>query len=311
MTLASAHHEQASSAATAAVASGPLPSFLIIGGMKCGTTTLYELLLRHPSLYLCQPKEPQFFSRHHDKGEGYYRALFAPAGPGRVCGEASTCYTRYPHFGDVAARMHALLPQARLIYLMRHPVERAYSHYGHEMRAGVTMSFEQAIQTDAAILDASRYLQQIRQYLRFFDRRQLLLLTLDELERDPRGVVERTLEFLGLSARPDMGDLTHRANEGGRSTARKQIKNALSAVRRWPVVAPVADLVPRQTRRDVYAFLVERAVRSFIGRRLMREQRSRLHPMKPDTRQRLLELFRPDTLGVQELLGQDLAAWQK
>jgi CRISPR-associated endonuclease Cas1 subtype I-B len=82
----------------------------------------------------------------YQRGETWYRSLFRHAGTDQLCGESSTCYSRWPHFGDVAGRIARDLPNVKLIYIMRHPVDRAYSHYAHNMQWGVTMSFEEALE---------------------------------------------------------------------------------------------------------------------------------------------------------------------
>jgi hypothetical protein len=130
------------------VLKGRFPDFLIIGSAKSGTTTLYECLQRHPNIFLPALKEPQFFSKNSvfEQGAAWYKALFAQAEDSQICGEASTTYTRWPHTPDVPRRIMNLLPNPKFIYLMRNPVERAYSHYCHHMRFEVTMTFEEALQ---------------------------------------------------------------------------------------------------------------------------------------------------------------------
>ena len=115
--------------------SGRLPDFMLIGAMKSGTTTLHAYLSRHPGLFLCTPKEPGFFSRdeRYARGLDWYRELFTDAQPEQLCGEASTCYSRWPHFENAAPRIAADVPGAKLLYITRDPVERAYSHYRHLM----------------------------------------------------------------------------------------------------------------------------------------------------------------------------------
>ena len=115
--------------------SGRNPDFLVIGAMKAGSTTLHTYLSRHPDLYLHERKEPGFFSREerYARGIEWYRALFADARPDQLCAESSTCYTRWPHFADVAPRIRQHVPEVRFVYIMRDPVARAYSHYAHMM----------------------------------------------------------------------------------------------------------------------------------------------------------------------------------
>lgn len=111
-----------------------LPDFIVIGAAKSGTTTMYSWLRQQPDVFMCTPKEPRFFSRHWDQGIAWYASLFEPAPPGALLGEASPQYTT-PEFSDVAAtRMVQVVPDARLVYLVRHPIDRLVSHYRYRRR---------------------------------------------------------------------------------------------------------------------------------------------------------------------------------
>lgn len=290
---------------------GRWPDFIIIGAMKSGTTTLYERLSGHPRIMMCEPKEPMFFSREsvRARGEGWYRGLFADAGPEQVCGEASTCYSRWPHFGEVAGRIAAVMPDVKLIYIMRHPVDRAYSHYGWEMRHRVTMTFEEAMECDPAIIDASLYMRQIEQYLKHFRREQLLLLTLDDLRNEPDRVLAECQRFLGLPVMTLPG--SEAANRAGDVTARKRLMTALKTVRRWPVMRQVMDLLPGHWRSALYERLLEAGQQSFIGRAIARRHKRKLSPLSPQTRERLLKRFEEPTRELEHFLGRELPEWKR
>ena len=134
-----------------------LPDFLIIGAAKSATTTLYEYLTRQQAIFMSPEKEPCYFS-HDDvyaKGEDWYRSLFAGARDDQICGEASTTYSRWPQYPHAAERIARAIPQARFIYVMRHPVERIYSFYGHRMRLQVTMTLEQFLTAVPEAIDSS------------------------------------------------------------------------------------------------------------------------------------------------------------
>lgn len=139
---------------------GRLGDFLVIGAPKAGTTAFYRALARHPRICMTQPKEPMFFSFAgspprfagpggaayargfiHDERE--YRRLFASAAPDAVAGEASTIYRTCERAAETAARY---VPQAKLIAILRHPVERDYSQYLHVRHEGnePCTSFEHA-----------------------------------------------------------------------------------------------------------------------------------------------------------------------
>lgn len=137
-----------------------LPDFVIIGAQRCGTTSLYNYLVDHPGVATAFMKETHFFDLHFSKGLGWYRAHFPlvstgrrVAGPPRpLVGEATPYYLFYPH---AAPRLRAALPDAKLMVLLRNPVDRAYSHYHHEVSMGVeTLSFEEALSREESVLPA-------------------------------------------------------------------------------------------------------------------------------------------------------------
>lgn len=113
-----------------------LPNFIIVGTMKSGTTTLWRWLEDQPELALSPTKEPHFFSREWGRGVDWYTGLFAGAPPERLVGEASASYTSPEHAAVVVDRITELLPEVRLICLLRHPIERLRSHVRHEIQRG-------------------------------------------------------------------------------------------------------------------------------------------------------------------------------
>jgi hypothetical protein len=298
---------------------GRLPDFLIIGAAKAGTTTLHALLARHPGVYMARSsdpsvrdKEPCFFDPavHWSRGIDWYRSLFAAARPDQRCGEASTNYTRYPQVDGVPERIAGVIPRARLVYLMRHPVERAYSHFVHrwtrEVHPGEPFreSFEEFVRHDPMCLDGSDYALQIRRYLEHFEREALLLLRTDDLQSDPAGAVRRTAVFLGIDPGLELlaeGPL--RSNPGGVSepVLRAHLTEPL---RRLPGVAPLARALPRGLRDRLYARL--RA--STWGAR----QRAAYDPppMRAETRAALLERFAPSNRFLREEFGIDTSNWE-
>lgn len=203
----------------------PLPDFLIIGAQKAGTTALYSYLRRHPGITGPSWKEVSFFDRHYTRGEGWYRGHFPNAlrtwlaKP--IVGEASPSYLFHPL---APARVAALLLDVRLIALLRDPVDRALSHYHHEVALGrEPLSFEDALEReeertrgevdrmvgdpayfshawwDFTYLARGRYAEQLERWLAVFPPEQLLVLASDELAERPGPTYARVLEFLGAS----------------------------------------------------------------------------------------------------------------
>jgi hypothetical protein len=196
----------------------PLPGFLIIGAQKAGTTALYEYLYRHPAISGPSWKEVSFFDRHWWRGERWYRGHF-PRGARPPVGEASPSYLFHPQAPE---RVRSLVPEARLIAILRDPVDRAFSHYQHEVALGrEPLSFEDALAREPErtageverLLAEPRafshawwnwtyrarglYAEQLARWYDVFPREQLLVLLNEELEAAPAETYARVLEFVG------------------------------------------------------------------------------------------------------------------
>lgn len=184
---------------------GRLPDFVVIGAMKSGTSSLYQWLGRQPELALPQVKEPHFFSRDEVWGRGldWYRQLF-PEAPGTRTGEASTTYTNPDHCLAAAARMAKVIPDAKLVYLLRHPVERLRSHYRHAVLRGEERRPLVQILDDPGnrYLRRSLYHYCVAPYLDAFDRSQICVVRFEDLLSDGSPGWLRVLDHLGLPARP-------------------------------------------------------------------------------------------------------------
>jgi hypothetical protein len=301
-------------------AAGRLPDFVVIGSMKAGTTTLFEYLCRHPKLFMCSPKEPQFFSRRHvwDRGFAWYHAQFSPARPDQLCGEASTCYSRWPNFAGVATRLHRYLPDAKLIYQLRHPVDRAYSHYAHLMQErtidpakGPVMGFDEALDAIPEIIESSLYLMQIQQYLPYYPKEQWLLMTLEGYQADPRRELDRLQAFLGLQVHDLMSAGPIRANRAGDKLQAHRWEDMLGRFRRFPGIAQVVALFPASLRPKLRAWARQLPVREWFTRGDREAYQRLITPMTPQTRARLLERFRQPNRELAAYAGMDFAAWER
>lgn len=208
--------------------SGRLPDFVIIGAQRCGTTSLYAYLAGHPRVAPAEEKELHFFDLNWDRGVGWYRDRFASARRRRLrrrplTGEASPYYVFHPH---APARMAEVLPEARLIVMLRDPVDRAFSHYKLGRGQGwEDLSFEEAIDREPerlagelermledqtyrsfahqhySYLARGRYVEHLRAWVERFPER-LLVLRSEDLYRDPGTEMARVLAFLGLEETP-------------------------------------------------------------------------------------------------------------
>jgi cytochrome P450 len=207
---------------------GALPNAIIIGAMKSGTTSLFDYLTQHPDVCGSRTKELHFFDNQFAKGTRWYRANFAPRGE-QVVLESSPYYFFHPL---AAARAAALVPQAKLILLLRNPVDRAYSHFNQNKEEGLEpLSFEEALEAEAGRLAGAEealvsgraatshahqtfsyaakgvYAPQLCRWLGHFPREQMLILKAEDLFRNPQDTVDRVTDFLGI-ARFAVADLS-------------------------------------------------------------------------------------------------------
>ena len=188
-----------------------LPTFLIIGAQKSGTTTLYRDLLTQPRVYFPYHKEPT--SLAHDailtpEGLAEYEALFAQARPGDARGDASTGYTKIPRFTGVPARARQVLgPDIPLIYIIREPVSRIVSHHHHTItNTPGPATVEAFIEADHTAIPFSRYAFQARAWLEHYDEDRLHVLIFEEYVKDRPGNIERLAPVLGFDAKPERID---------------------------------------------------------------------------------------------------------
>jgi hypothetical protein len=205
-----------------------LPSFLIIGPPKCGTTSLYEYLIQHPNIIPAYKKELKYFDLFYKKGEGWYRSFFCTHffkkikySKGRsITGEATPYYIFYPL---APLRIKTTLPDAKIICIFRNPTDRAYSHYGHEIRKGrENLSFRDALNEEHirlkgeekklikdpayysfnhhhfSYLSYGHYEKLLKYWYRFFDEKQILILKSEDLFKNPNTVVNKVFKFLDV-----------------------------------------------------------------------------------------------------------------
>ena len=229
-----------------------LPDFLIIGGQRCGTSSLYYYLMDYPGIRSAATKELHFFDERFAKGPRWYRSQF-PSSLHKLCaesiggqqfltGEGTPYYIVYPH---APRRTFEMVPSAKLVALLRNPVDRAYSQYWIEVKSGFeTLSFEDAISREEeriaeeyermlrddtyysqsfrhfSYLRRGVYIEQLQNWLRYYPREQLLVLRSEDLFSNPAATLKLTLEFLGLP-----GAETERQYRNYRRPSKKGYRN--------------------------------------------------------------------------------------
>lgn len=188
------------------VNAGRRPDFLLIGTMKSGSTTLFRWLGRHPGVGLPEVKEPGFFSddRHWARGPDWYASLFGDVGEGLKTGEASVAYTDPERAPISSRRARQVVPGARLVCLLRHPVERMRSHYRHQVQRGRE---DRAIASAVADADSeyvrrSLYASALEPWLDAFPADQLCVVRYEDMYAGSAEAWDRVLRHLGLPSEP-------------------------------------------------------------------------------------------------------------
>jgi hypothetical protein len=270
-----------------------LPNFLIIGAVRSGSSALTTYLRQHPQVFMSERKELEFFDVYFDRGLEWYGQWFKGAGDSSAIGEASPSYM----YDELAPRRIAdVLPEARLIAILRNPVDRAYSHYWRvRSRGREPLSFTEAIEAEPArlasvdvsirrrvsYLDRGRYFDQLIRVSDHVPRDRVEVLIFEELLANPERVYGGLCEFLGI-------DDAFRPSNLGRPVGRHKTYRSsglLRLNRRVPV-------------------RVERAIRRW------NEKLSPYPAMDASLRRELLARFEPETAALEAWLGRDLSVWR-
>jgi hypothetical protein len=271
----------------------------VIGAQKCGTTSLHFYLDQHPEIQMARGKELNFFVGDGSwaKGVDWYAAHFDSDAP--VRGESSPAYTNYPTFQDVPARIHSLVPEAKLVYMVRDPVERTVSQYVHDYSTGkedrpIEAVFEDGLATHPYVL-RSKYFLQLEQYLGFFDPAAILVVAQEELLRERIAAMRRIFAFLEVEPafyHPNFEQIKHLSRDRRRRT--------------WAGRAVVSAV--RTTTRPFHpprwlAWEAENYLVFPFARKVER-------PALPNAvRERLAGELKEDVERLRELTGQEFPSW--
>ena len=193
-----------------------LPTFVVIGAMKAGTVSLRHYLDEHPDVFITGGGtfgEPNFFVAEDNwpRGRGWYESLFDGAGGAAAIGECSPSYTMAPAFRGVPERMAQVVPEARLVYVVRDPIARMQSMYMHQVSAGRERRRAEVALLDDRYLGPSLYGFQLAAFLDHFDRNQVLVIASEELRDRPREALSAVFDHLAVD--PAVADLDKRHHD--------------------------------------------------------------------------------------------------
>ena len=181
------------------------PDFLIIGAMKCATSTLHDRLAMQPGIFMTQLKEPNFFSndKQYSKGIEWYLSNFQAAERTDLCGESSTHYTKLPTYPHTVERIYKQFPNIKLIYVMRHPIDRLVSQYIHEWsQRKIRVDINRAISQHPRLIEYSLYSMQLKPYIEMFGKEQILPVFFERLLARKQEEFERIGDFIGYHQKP-------------------------------------------------------------------------------------------------------------
>jgi hypothetical protein len=276
---------------------GGLPDLIIIGAGKSGTTSLHYYLDLHPAITMTREKELHFFSKPlvWERGIDWYSSMFD--GGAELRGEASVTYTAWPKWKGVPGRMASVVPDARLLYIVRDPVRRIVSSWQHRYADGT----ESRTLADALrelkgndLVERSRYFRQIAEYLPFYPRSRIHVICSETLLADRRATLAGVFRFLGVDPAFDLPGFDRLEHESRRRRRKGRLARVLQ---RFGESRPARILSPSVRRRIGY--LVYRPI---------------TRPMEPPalderTAARLREFLAHDVARLRAFTGLPFAQW--
>jgi hypothetical protein len=269
-----------------------LPTFLVIGAKKAGSTSMHRYLASHRDVFMPPEKHLDFFSGETwERGIEWYAEQFAPGDRCVARGEASNTYAAHPMAQGVPERIARVLPKVRLVYVIREPIARITSHYRQAVAEwGETRSFDEVVfEKSAEYIATTRYAMQLDLYLEHFPREQLLVVTSEDLLNDRSETLARVLAFIGVDADERLVDSARVHNQA--SDYRRQ-GAIVKRVRRSTLYGALRQRIPPGARRfawrtstrplahDPYAFALSDGAREAVLERL-RPDLARLREIIP------------------------------
>jgi hypothetical protein len=263
-----------------------------IGAQKCASTWLHAILAEHPEIDVPETKELDFFSHHYDRGYQWYERRFGRVPHARHRGEISPSYFCEPCVPERVARY---VPGARILLMLRDPVERALSNHRHEIRVGHLqgdLSFETGLANNPMYIEQGLYATHLRNWLRFFTTEQVLVVFQEDVMADPANVAAAVYRFLGVEAGfvPASLNVARNRSYANRSEPLATVKDTFYAATRHPLLRGVWSGAARLGLRDAY-----RRLNTVPSAAVM-------PPPRDETLQMLRRRFEPELRELETLL---------
>lgn len=292
-----------------------MPTFFVVGAAKCGTTSLHSYLDLHPEISMSTVKEPMFFvpeAIREDwsfswiaKTKSEYLALFEANTP--VRGESSTAYTKYPMFPGVPEAIHAEVPDARMVLVVRDPIERASSAWvqlqqtrnSSNRRGNRLASFAELIGSldspENYLVWPGMYMTQIRQYLNFFPKESIMIVDSHELRLNRDSVMRDLFTFIGVNCEFRSPDFAREINALETKTVERNLYVRLTNSK---TLRTLVDKLPESVRA--------KAIES-VRKPLLKSAEKPV--IDSDLRKRLEVHFRPEVEDLREFTGKAFSSW--
>ncbi len=268
-----------------------LPNFIIIGAMKCATSSLHEQLNQQPGIFMSELKEPNFFSNdeEYNRGLQWYFSHFEGANIDDIRGESSTHYTKLPTYPHTIERLEKHLSDAKFIYVMRHPINRLVSQYIHEwsqrvISIGINDSFEQ----HPELIEYSLYTKQLQPYFETFGKDRVLPIFFERMLTTPQTELEKICRFIGYPKQPKWNQELNASNVSSQRMIKSAWRDAI-------VEAPGL----KQLRR----LLIPKSFRTWVRSLWTLQQKQEL---TPENIEKLTNIFDQDLAILGSWLGVEL-----
>jgi sulfotransferase family protein len=270
------------------------PDFIVIGAMKTGTTSLSKYLDAHPDIFFTTPKEPRYFSDSYTGDLRDYERYFEPASRRQVKGEGSTNYSVVGLYPSVPSRIAKAYPEVKLIYVVREPVDRIRSLYQHLLdHKPDPRPIERVVFEEPLYFESGRYAKQLDSYLEHFPRRQILVLSTEDLRRDPHRSLSSIYRFLGVDDRSSLIPI-------------ERVYNVASDKLRMPQALSSARVLLDRTELLEHIPLAAKRV---VRKRFMRSQRPIDSVVSDQLRIQILDALTQDLRRLRVILGPDFDLW--
>jgi hypothetical protein len=274
------------------------PNFIVVGAAKAGTTWLYQCLREHPEVFVSTPKELHFFSRekNYSKGVDWYLSHFKEANQPAV-GEVCPSYMYLP---KVPPRMHSWNPEVKIIFILRNPIQRAYSAYCMQLDHGeTTQDIKQELSTSSLFAQRGLYYQQIQEYLNIFSKEQVKILIYDDLKKDPETFLKQVYDFLDIDQSYQPETLRKREN------ARKPPPRNMAIYQ--PMRSLYLNLIEKNPNLEVFVHHIRRKGYLNLFYQLMR---GGSYPKLSEEVARKLAVFYDDDIkALSKMMNRDLSYW--